>query len=89
MKSFVNDCFDCAKTIESNANRISVLAESFHLTGNDKLAEKLYSIFDSLTEQSERVRKICSNKTSQDLKDVQDATGNMLKGMLAVADKKV
>ena len=86
--NFVNDCFNCAKEIESNASILDVLAKSFHLTGNDKVAEKLYRRVDSLNEQAEKIRKICSDKTSKDLKDIEESTGNMIRAVLAVSEIK-
>lgn len=85
--NFVDDSFDCARKIDSVAGALSELALCLHKTGNLGLGRALWSHADTLTAQAEKIRRICGDKTRDDLQEIQQASANMIKAALNVAQR--
>ncbi len=87
-KTFFDDCFEVAKQIEDETYHLNRLSEAFAETGNQHVSSNLYRRVEKLCLIAEKIRKICREKVDADWNDAKEASGNMLKAALAVADKK-
>lgn len=82
MKQVINAGHENQKTIGKCARHLQRLARAASMLGQEGLAEDLFSIADEIQQSAEQVVHAVSDDLSQHIKDVQQATGNMLQAAL-------
>ena len=65
--------------------RLGHLARALDTAGNEKVAERLEDIASNISEATDEVRRAWSEEVSARCRQSQEATANMIEGMLAVA----
>ena len=81
--NFVNDSFNVAERIGDISSNLKYLAKAFRTTGNQDMAETLFQYGIELDIADESIRKICGNRTTQELNSAQEMSGAILSSCLA------
>lgn len=81
--NFVNDSFSVAELIGDISSHLKYLAKAFRTTGNQDMAETLFQYGIELDIADESIRKICGNRTTQELNSAQEMSGAILSSCLA------
>lgn len=80
---FVKDGFRLAKNIQLMGKEMKALALAFAATGNDKVSDQLFNIFEECEIYDEAIRNLISRETSRGLQDAQRMSGTILESCLA------
>ncbi len=80
---FVKDGFRLAKNIQLIGKEMRALAMAFAATGNDKISDQLYNVFEECEIYDEAIRNLVGNETSRGLQDAQRMSGAILSSCLA------
>jgi hypothetical protein len=81
-KKHLDAVFDNVSHMNDVVRRLERLAHSFHVTGNDKVADRLYNICDEIVTAACRVRDSFSESQSEQLRETQANTGAILSMLL-------
>ncbi len=73
------------QVIQQNAGYLMRLAAAFAVTGNNTMADDLWSIAAILDSTEQSIREHQDARLTADLKAVQESSGNMLRATLAGA----
>jgi uncharacterized protein YehS (DUF1456 family) len=79
---FVKDGFRIAKNIQLIGKEMRGLALAFAATGNNKISDQLYNVFEECEIYDEAIRNLIRNETSRGLQDAQRMSGAILSSCL-------
>jgi hypothetical protein len=83
VSTFVDVTFDIAKEVEAVANSLASQSDTFWWLGQDRTAARMESMSKTLNAAAERLRKVVSEKTTQDFRDAEQSALNTLNGVMA------
>ncbi len=74
---------DEVQTLYRKSEHLHRLAHSFAVTGNDRVADDLFGVSETLEGVAKAISDHVSNHIDQSLKDVQQSSATMLRACLA------
>lgn len=84
---FVQDCSNCHSLIDGNAHALARIANAFAITGNARLADRLFEMSDELKAIAEMVLCIRADKITAEMRDSQQRLGETFNLILNAATR--
>lgn len=81
-EQFVDSYFKIIENINLVEGQLKQLSRAFGRTGNSMVSDELFDCAEVLYHETLKLRKICSDKLSHDLKQAQEMTGTILNSCL-------